>query len=141
MKTNQAGIDLIKRFEGCRLSVYKDAVGLNTVGWGHRTNLPVGTHISQPEADTTLLADIAEREQELDDLLTVELNPNQYSALISFVYNLGIDALSRSTLLRLVNAEEFQLASQEFSKWCRAGGKVLSGLVARREKEKDLFLS
>lgn len=139
MKLNQAGTDLIKSFESCRLSVYEDIVGLNTVGWGQRTNLPVGTTITQLQADNMLADHLDEICNQIKHCLEVELNDNQFSAVVSLVYNIGIGNFESSTLLKLLNLQQFQAASEEFKRWDLASGRVVDGLLRRRLAERQLF--
>lgn len=141
MNLNQQGIDLIKSFESCRLECYKDAIGLNTIGWGHRTVLPVGSKISQQDADDLLTSDLGKTCQKVKSCLKVLLNDNQFSALVSFAYNCGVNNLKSSSLLRYVNEKNYPAAANEFEKWDHAGGEVLPGLLRRRVAERDLFLS
>lgn len=142
MKLNQKGLDLIKSFEGCKLSVYLDVVGITTVGYGHMTNLSVGTSISQPEADALLLDDISKFEKGVSDLLPFQINENQFSALVCFAFNVGLQALKKSTLLRkLTSKMDVKNIASEFLRWNKAGGKEIPGLTRRREAERDLFLS
>lgn len=141
-RTNQKGVDLIKGFEGLRLSPYRDPVGLLTVGYGHLVK--PGEHfgtLTEPEAETLLRADLHEAESAVERLVKVPLTDNQHAALVSFVFNCGSGNLEKSTLLRKVNGEDFTGASFEFLKWNKAGGRVLAGLVRRRRAEMELFLS
>lgn len=140
MKINDAGVALIKDFEKCRLEVYADAVGLRTVGWGHRTTLPLGSPISQPEADTTLLEDLAKFEEGVTDLIKVQVNSNQFSALVCFAFNVGLGNLQSSLLLRCINKGNPADAAMQFERWTHAGGRIIPGLVRRREAERQLFL-
>lgn len=140
MKINAKGKALIKRFEGCVLHVYADAVGLPTVGYGHMSrNLNLGDTITQEEADGLLEQDLARFEEGVTKLLTRPVTSNEFSALVSFAFNVGLGALAKSTLLKKVN-NRMVGAEQEFLKWTRAGGKVLAGLVRRRQAEMELFL-
>ena len=141
MKCNQAGLDLIKSFEGCRLEVYADIVGLATVGYGHRTSLPVGSTITQDEADDLLTQDIAKFESGVTESVIGDISDNQFAALVCFSFNLGLGALKGSTLLVKVNAGDFEGAAQEFLRWDKAGGVVVPGLLRRRQAESGLFLS
>lgn len=141
MDINEAGINLIKSFESCSLVCYKDAVGLNTIGWGHRTSLPVGATIDQAYADKLLRDDLNTFIGGVKSMVEIALNDNQFSALVSFSYNVGLENLKNSTLLKLVNQGDFEDAANEFQKWDHAGGKVLEGLLRRRLAEKLLFLS
>lgn len=140
-RTNKKGIDLIKSFEGLELKAYKDVVGVLTIGYGHTgSGFDANSTITEAEAEEILKKDLQLFENGVNSAVTVNLNDNQFSALVSFSYNLGLGNLGKSTLLKLVNEGKFQEASEEFGKWTRAGGNILPGLVRRREAEKNLFL-
>lgn len=141
MTTNQAGLDLIKRYETCQLVVYDDGVGFATVGWGHRTSLPLGATITQAQADAWLLSDLSQVESAVSRCVTVPLNSNQFSALCSFVFNVGSGGFWNSTMLRKLNVGDFEGAAREFGRWVYGGGRVLDGLVERRADEQALFLT
>ncbi len=141
---NQAGLDLIKNFEGCRLTAYPDPGSGGepwTIGYGHTgPEVHEGLTITQEQADQDLQRDLQNFEQAVNDLIAVSLTPNQFAALVSFDYNTG--SLATSTLLRLVNAGNFQAAAGQFALWVHDGnGNVLPGLVRRRAAEKQLFLT
>ena len=139
---NQAGIDLIKSFEGCKLKAYRDIVGVLTIGYGATgPDVTEGLEITQEEADKRLLADIEQFERGVMRVVKVPLTENQLAALVSFTYNLGIGSLWRSTLLRLLNAGDYEAAANEFPKWDRAGGQPVAGLTRRRKAEQQLFRS
>lgn len=142
--TGNGGIALIKQYEGLRLTTYKDAVGIPTIGYGHVENPvpPGGTRtISAEAAEQLLREDLQRFEHDVNNMLTVEVTQNQFDALVSFTFNLGPANLQSSTLLRKVNSGDFDGAADEFLKWNHAGGQVLTGLTARRNAEKSLFLS
>ena len=160
---NQAGLDLIKSFEGIpdgdpstvNLDPYLDPVGIWTVGWGHAIRVgsdflrgkenkeracalyPGGLTLAQ--AETLLRADLITRCRDVAALLTRDVTDNQFAALVSFAFNCGIANLKQSTLLRLLNAGDFAGASREFPKWNKSAGQVLAGLTRRREAEAALF--
>lgn len=139
-RINQKGLALIKHFEGCELEVYLDAVNLPTVGYGHMDKtMKVGTKITQEEAEELLKNDLKKFENGVAKLVTVELNENEFSALVCFAFNVGLGNLGKSTLLKKIN-NKIVGAEQEFLKWTRAGGKVLKGLVRRRQAEMELFM-
>jgi lysozyme len=142
MKISERGIELIRQFEGCKLVGYADAVGIPTVGYGHTgPEVYVGKRISQPEANALLAYDLAKFEKGVTELTTgCVLNQNQFDALVSFSFNVGLAALKRSTLLRKLKAGDSAGAAAQFLSWTKAGGKVLKGLVRRRAAERDLFL-
>lgn len=142
MKTSQKGIDLVKSFEGLSLKVYKDAVGLPTIGYGHLIKKgEVFTTISLQEAEDLLRKDLKQFEEGVSTSVKVALTQNQFDALVSFAFNLGMGNLNSSTLLKKLNAGDVQGASLEFVRWNRAGNKILAGLTRRRLAEKELFLS
>lgn len=142
MKTSQKGIDLIKVSEGLELKAYKDSVGVVTIGYGSTgTHVSMGQIITAHQAEDLLRKDISRFEEGVTKLVKVTLNQNQFDALVSFSFNLGLGNLSSSTLLKKLNASDYKGASLEFERWNRAGGKVLNGLTRRRLAEKELFLS
>jgi len=137
---NDAGLRLIQNSEGLRLTAYQDSVGVWTIGYGHTEGVKPGQSISEPKALAFLRADVGWAEAAVEKLVTVPLTPGQFSALVSFVFNLGAGALEESTLLKLLNQGHYVEAAGEFGKWVFAGGQVLEGLVIRRNKERQLFL-
>ena len=142
MQTSQKGIDLIKKFEGTVLKVYKDAVGKETIGIGHL--IKAGEHfttLTQQQAEDLLAKDLKQFEVGVASSVKVPLTQNQFDALVSFSFNLGLGNLNSSTLLKKLNSGDYKGTSEEFPKWNRAGGKVLQGLTNRRIAEKELFLS
>lgn len=149
MKINQAGLDLIKHWEGCKLKAYKDQAGVITAGYGHTgPDINMKTEWTQEQAEDALKTDIVKFESKLialtSDLPSV-LTLNQFSALIAFIFNLGTGALAGSTLLKLLKAgtPAFKVAA-EFAKWnkVRINGKLVEskGLTNRRKAEAELFL-
>jgi lysozyme len=138
---NSAGLELVKRFEGCSLVAYADPVGVWTIGYGRTSGVVPGQTCTQTQAEVWLVEQLQEVANQVQNETDVVLNPNQFSALVSFAYNLGITALADSTLMFYVNQRKFDLAANEFSRWVYAGGRVLQGLVNRRAAEKALFLT
>lgn len=134
--------DLIKQFEGCHLKAYKDAVGIWTIGWGTTgPGIQEGLAISQHTADVMLKAHVQDIALDLTDLLRPKvLKQHQFDALVSFIYNVGLGAFKKSTMLSLIKADKMAEAALEFDKWTKAGGKELPGLVKRRKAEKTLFI-
>ncbi|OBU85885.1 lysozyme [Chromobacterium subtsugae] len=140
MKTNAEGIALIQQFEGLRLQAYQDVVGVWTIGYGHTgPDVRAGLTITQAQATQLLAADLARFEAGVGRLVSVPLNGNQFSALVSFTYNLGLGSLQSSTLLRLLNTGDYAGAAGQFPRWDRAGGQQLPGLLKRRLAEQALF--
>jgi lysozyme len=144
MKTSDAGIALIKEFEGCELICYADAVGVPTIGYGHtlglmRSDIGVKT-ITRDEAERLLgEADLPRYESGVSAVVKVPLEQHQFDALVSFAYNLSVGSLARSTLLRKLNQSDYGGAAAEFPKWVHAGSQVLPGLVRRRAAEQAMF--
>ena len=140
-KTSQDGVNLIKSFEGLRLTAYRDPVGVLTIGYGTTTGVSSGMKITQSQAEAYLKQDLAKFEQAVKDDVTVPLNSNQFDALVSFTYNVGEGALTSSTLLRLLNQGDYQGAADQFARWNKGdGGVELAGLTTRRKAERALFL-
>ena len=145
MKTSENGKNLIKQFEGKRLSAYDDGVGVWTIGYGtikYPNGLRVkrGDTCTDAQANTYFNNDLITFENAVNRLVKVKLNQNQFDALVSFTYNLGETNLYKSTLLKKLNAGDYIGASNEFEKWNKASGRVLTGLTRRRKAEKELFL-
>lgn len=145
MEISKTGIDLIKKFEGCELKAYQDSVGVWTIGygWTHPVNgrkVGKGMVITQETAESLLSEGVKPFASGVSKLVTIPINQNQFDALVSFAYNLGVTSLKSSTLLKMLNAGNKKAAADEFLKWCCAGGKILNGLVKRRTAERELFL-
>lgn len=145
MKLGQAGFNLIKEFEGLYLTAYKCPAGVWTIGFGTTGKVDgkaigKGMKITKEKAEQLLKKDVEQFEQSVDNLVKVPINQNQFDALVSFTYNVGSGALKGSTLLKKLNQENYQGAANEFLKWNKAGGKILTGLRRRREAERKLFL-
>lgn len=141
MQINQKGIDLVKSFEGLRLEAYLDAVGIPTIGYGSTRGVKLGQKITKEEAEELLKKELDEFSGEVEKLLKISVTENEFSALVSFAYNVGVGALGRSTLLRKLNAGDKEGAAKEFFRWNMAGGRVLEGLKRRRAAEAGLFLT
>jgi lysozyme len=161
MKLDQAGLEFIKQWEGCRLEAYEDVVGKLTIGVGHLLTdkeLESGEllvfdpsfptmyvvnwrdGITDDDAMNLLAMDAADAEAAVDDLVDVELTQNQFNALVSFVFNLGRGAFAKSTLLTYVNEHyPASFICGQFMRWVHAGGRVVQGLVNRRMAECRLW--
>jgi len=144
-KLNNAGLDLIKQFEGLKLKAYLCSAGVPTIGYGtirypNGIKVKMGDVCTKEQADYYFTNDVASFELAVDAMATDALNQNQFNALVSFAYNLGATALKGSTLLKTVNADPNNKAIKgEFSKWINAGGRPVKGLVIRREKEANHY--
>jgi len=140
MNLTKAGLDLIKEFEGCQLKAYLCPANVWTIGWGHTGDVKSGQVITQAKADSLLVTDMAIYVAGVNKLAGVPVNQNEFDALVSFAYNCGVEALASSTMLKLIHDRKFVQASLEFAKWNKGAGKVLAGLVRRREAERHLFM-
>lgn len=142
--TSKNGLELIKKYEGLRLDAYKDTAGILTIGYGHTKTVKPGMIINKEMAELLLKIDVMDAENAVRDLVNIELNQNQFDALVSFVFNIGRGNFKRSTLLKRLNENKILEAGEEFMKWTKArqpgGLKELPGLVKRRAEEKTLFL-
>lgn len=160
----EEAIDLVKRFEGIpdgdpstvNIDPYLDPIEIWTIGWGHairyhgrflrgetdrpqvKALYPEG--ITMDQAVAMLHSDMIDAGRDVLSVVTVPLNDNEFGGLVSFTFNLGIGNLRSSTLLKLLNTNDRAGAADQFTRWVRAGGKVLPGLVKRREAERALFL-
>lgn len=144
MKIVRQVLTLIEQSEGLRLKAYKDVAGHWTIGIGHLlTEGEDGADITKEQAYELLQGDLEQAMKQVTDLVTVPINDNQFSALVSFTFNLGQGALKRSTLLRKLNEGDYEGAAQEFSRWTKAGPKGMKvdqkGLIKRRYAEEILF--
>jgi len=140
MQISEAGISLIKTFEGLRLSSYTDSVGIWTIGYGHTHGVHAGMVITMAQAEQFLRDDLVPFESYIAAVVKVTLSQKMFDALTSSVYNVGQGNLAKSSLLRLLNLGDYQSAADGFLLWNRAGGIVVAGLTKRREMERALFL-
>jgi lysozyme len=140
-------IDIIKKFEGCKLVAYKCSASVWTIGWGstfyeNGAKVQPDDKITQARAESLLIITANKFAVEVRKLVKSNVNEKQMAALISFAFNLGMGALSKSTLLKLVNSNPSSTQIRnEFMKWVNAGGKPLNGLIRRRKAEADLYFS
>jgi len=140
MKISKNGIELIKKYEGCKLNAYLCPANVWTIGYGHTKNVKECDKITQEMAEQLLVNDLQQFENAVNAYCLRALTQNQFDALVSFVFNLGSVAFRASTLLKRINANQMELAALEFERWNKAAGKVLEGLTKRRKDEKELFL-
>jgi lysozyme len=147
MSVNQATLDLIKRFEGCKLTAYQDIVGVWTIGVGTTAAAGLGIEpakgmtITQDRAEDLLRQGVDKFAATVDAFITANVNANQFGACVSLAYNIGPTAFAKSTVLRELNAGNYDKAAAAFRMWNKAGGEVIQGLVNRREAEIKLFLT
>lgn len=154
MQMSENGLELLKQWEGFKLAVYKDSAGLPTIGVGHlitKSELAAGTIViggvavqyagglTDQQALDLLSQDVTPAEQAVNTRVTVELNQNQFDALVSFTFNVGVGAFTGSTLLKVLNQSQYDQVPAQLLRWTRAGGKVVQGLVNRRQNEINLW--
>jgi len=139
MKISAEGLSLIKKFEGCELEAYQDAVGVWTIGYGHIKGVQEGMTITRQEAEEMLLEELVEYENHVLNAVENQLDQCMFDALVSWTYNLGPTNLNSSTMLKVLNAGQYAEVPAQMKRWNKAGGKVLEGLVRRREAEALLF--
>jgi lysozyme len=140
MKISQKGIDLIKKFEGCKLYAYRDSVGIATIGYGHIKGVKMGMSITQQQAETFLKDDIKPVETSLNGM-GINYTQGQFDALTSWIFNLGQGNFKSSTMYKYIVARKSDLEiTDQMVKWHNAGGKPLIGLKKRRCDEANMFL-
>lgn len=144
MHTSPDGLDLIREFEGLRLTAYPDpGTGAEpwTIGYGHTGgDVFEGMRITRADADVLLRRDVAHAEDAVRDLVRVPLAQHQFDALVSFCFNCGRGALAKSSLLRKLNAGDYDAVPTELMRWNKSAGRVLPGLVRRRKAETALWV-
>ena len=137
---NQAGLDLIKQFEGLRLFAYKCPAGVWTIGYGHTgPDVHPKLQITKERADMLLQQDVLWACKAVADNVKVALTDNQFSALVSLVFNIGESAFKKSTILRMVNEGRLKDAQAQFARWNKVGGVPSIGLTRRRKAEAELW--
>ncbi|RJQ54006.1 MAG: lysozyme [Desulfobacteraceae bacterium] len=144
---NESGLKLVKGFEGCELKSYRCPAGVWTIGYGHTKNVVPDQTITEEEAEELLRSDMEECAECVDRSVKVPLTENQFSALVSFVFNLGTGSFQTSTLLKKLNAGDYDAIPMELARWVKATDpgtgvkKTLPGLVRRRAAEAELWLT
>ena len=139
MKISAEGLSLIKKFEGCEREAYLCPANVWTIAYGRTKDVKEGDTCTQEEAEEWLAEEMEEYEGYINDKVTVDLEQNQFDALVSWVYNLGPTNLSSSTMLKVLNDEKYNEVPNQIRRWNKAGGNVLDGLTRRREAEALLF--
>lgn len=143
-RISSKGVDLICSFEGLKLKAYDDGVGVTTIGYGttrypNGKSVQYGDQCSIEQAKSYMQFDLNRFEQAVSRAIQVPLSQNQFDALVSLAYNIGINAFQNSTLLKRLNTLDYIAAGQQFDVWIKASGKTVQGLVNRRAVEKALF--
>lgn len=137
---NDAGLQLVKSFEQCKLVAFKPTPNDRwTLGWGRTLGVNEGDTCTQEDADRWLLEDLKTAEDCVNASVTSPLTDNEFSACVSLCYNIGVDAFENSTLVHLLNQSDYNGAHDQFSRWRKQNGKILGGLVRRRTAEAALF--
>ena len=136
---SKSGIQLTERFEGCRLTAYQDQVGVWTIGYGHTWGVHEGMTCTGDQAEQWLLEDTQLAQDDVNAHVKVPLTQGEFDALVDFAFNLGRGSLNNSTLLKDLNAGNYQAAATQFEVWDKAGGKVVAGLLRRRLSEEAEF--
>ncbi len=154
MQMSENGLGLLQQWEGFKLQVYKDSAGFPTIGVGHLLTKPelasgeiviggapvqyAGGLTDQQTLDL-LAQDVKPAEQAVNTGVKAPLNQNQFDALVSFTFNVGVGAFQSSTLLKVLNQQQYDEVPAQLLRWTRAGGQVVQGLVNRRENEIKLW--
>lgn len=139
MKTSSNGIDLIKHYEGCETEAYLCPANVWTIGYGHIKGVKEGDVITEQQAHDMLVEELNEYEEYVNTKVMVDLNQDQFDALVSWVYNLGSGNFTSSTLLKVLNSGDYAGVPEQILRWNKANGQVLEGLSRRRESEAELF--
>ena len=139
MRISEEGKALIKKFEGCELESYRCSANVLTIGYGHTKGVSDGDSCTQDEADQMLTDDLEEFEGYVDKLVTVDLEQNEFDALVAWTFNLGPTNLKSSSLLAALNEGKKSEVPAQIKRWNKAGGNVLKGLIRRREAESLLW--
>jgi lysozyme len=139
MNISQEGISLIKKFEGCELEAYKCAAGVWTIGYGHTKDVKEGDSILKEDAESMLMHELQKYCNDVDIAVKVDLKQNEFDALVSWTYNLGLTNLNSSTMLKVLNEGKHNEVPAQIKRWNKASGQVKQGLVRRREAEALMF--
>ena len=140
MKTSKDGLDFIQDVEGCKLFAYLDTGGVWTIGVGHTgPEVVKGLSCTLEQVTKWLAEDVREAEDAINRLVKVPLTQNQFDALVSFVFNVGVNAFKGSTMLQKLNGKDYVGASNQFPRWNKDNGRVITGLTKRRLLEQSVF--
>lgn len=139
MYISKEGVDLVKKFEGCRLEAYQCAAGVWTCGYGSTRGVQKGDVWTQEKAETMLIDELEEYGSYVSDMVQVPLHQCQYDSLTSWTFNLGPTNLQSSSLLRVINERKYEEVPYQIKRWNKVSGQVNDGLIRRREAEALLF--
>ena len=139
-RINDEGLALIKRWEGLKLEAYRDVGGVLTIGYGSTgSHVHAGLKITESQAEAMLVRDLQRFEKAVDLAVKVDLTDNQFAALVSLAFNIGVGAFQGSTLLKVLNAGRYDDVPAQFMRWNKVGKKVVDGLTNRRAAECGLW--
>ena len=133
------GLAFTEGFEGCKLTSYQDSGGIWTIGYGHIAGISPDMNCTQEQADLWLKEDTQSSVDTVNRLVDIQLNQEEFDALVDFVFNLGAGSFASSSMLKYINSNKLDLAALEFQKWDHCGGKVVQGLLNRRIAEQKEF--
>jgi lysozyme len=151
---SEHGLELLKQWEGFKNTVYKDSAGLDTIGVGHLITssekssgtitingvaVQYANGLTDQQVLDLLSQDVQPAEQAVNNGVKVALDQNQFDALVSFTFNVGVGAFTSSTLLKVLNQSQYDGVPDQLRRWNKAGGQVVQGLVNRRENEVKLW--
>ena len=140
MQYSKNGLALTESFESCELTAYQDSGGVWTIGWGHSgPEVTEGLVWTQEQADAQLLVDTQISSDCVNSSVTVALTQDEFDALVDFTFNCGCSAFCNSTMLLLLNQGAYNAAAEQFDRWDYSGGRVVAGLLRRREAEQQEF--
>ncbi len=142
MQISQKGLDLIKEFEGLRLEAYKCSAGVPTIGYGWTQGVKMGDVWTREKAEHMLIEGVKPYEKAVQEGIgDAKTSQNQYDAMVSLCYNIGPGNFKASSVCRLHKQGKYNQAAAAFMMWVKAGGKIIGGLIKRRNKEKALYLA
>lgn len=142
MKISQKGLDILKEFEGLRLEAYKCSANVPTIGYGWTQGVKMGDVWTREHAEHMLLEGVKPYEKAVQEAIgDAKTSQNQYDAMVSLCYNIGPANFKKSSVARLHKEGKYNQAAAAFMMWVKAGGKIIGGLIKRRNKEKALYLS
>ena len=140
LQYSRNGLKLTEQFEGIRLTAYQDQGGKWTIGYGHTAGVHARMTCTQTQAEAWLLCDVQEAVNAANRLILVLLTQCEFDAVVDFIFNVGQGNFAESTILRLLNAGDFEAAACQFEHWDLCDGKIIAGLLRRREAGKQEFL-
>ena len=142
MQISQKGLDILKEFEGLRLEAYRCSAGVPSIGYGWTSGVKMGDVWTREKAEHMLIEGVKPYERAVQEAIgDAKTSQNQYDAMVSLCYNIGPGNFKKSSVARLHKEGKYTQAAAAFMMWVKAGGKIIGGLIKRRNKEKALYLS